>query len=73
MLPIKEQSIIFSSCYSILEGRHDFEVAIDMMGSGRVDLKPMVTHRFPLSDVQEAVDIAYDKNSGSVKVQIHQD
>ncbi|MEG3595210.1 MAG: zinc-binding dehydrogenase [Chloroflexota bacterium] len=70
---MKEQSIIFSSCYSILEGRHDFEVAIDMMGSGRVDLKPMVTHRFPLSDVQEAVNIAYDKNSGSVKVQIHQD
>ena len=70
---MKEQSIIFSSCYSILEGRHDFEVAIDMMGSGRVDLKPMVTHRFPLSDVQEAVNIAYDKNRGSAKVQIHQD
>lgn len=70
---MKEQSIIFSSCYSILDGRHDFEVAIDMMGSGRVNLKPMVTHRFPLADVQSAVDTAYDKNSGSIKVQIHQD
>jgi len=33
----------------------------------------MVTHRFPLADVQSAVDTAYDKNSGSIKVQIHQD
>jgi len=70
---MKEQSIIFSNCYSVLHGRHDFEVAIDMMGSGQINLKPMVTHRFPLSDVQEAVDTAYDKNKGSIKVQIHQD
>ena len=70
---MKEQSIIFSNCYSILDGRHDFEVAIDMMGSGQVNLKPMVTHRFSLSDVQKAVDTAYNKKSGSIKVQIHQD
>jgi threonine dehydrogenase-like Zn-dependent dehydrogenase len=69
---LKEQSVIFSSCYSVLDGRDDFEIAIDMMGSGRVDLKPMVTHKFPLEQVQKAVDTAYDKSTGSIKVQVHQ-
>lgn len=69
---LKEQSVIFSSCYSVLEGRDDFEIAIDMMGSGRVDLKPMVTHKFSLDDVQHAVNTAYDKSTGSIKVQVHQ-
>ena len=68
----KEQSIIFSSCYSLLDGKHDYEIAIDQLASGRVFLDPMVTHRFPLERIGEAFETAYDKTSGSVKVQIHQ-
>ncbi len=69
---LKEQSIIFSSCYSLLDGKHDYEIAIDLLASGRVVLDPMVTHRFPLERIGEAFETAYDKTSGSVKVQIHQ-
>lgn len=69
---INEHSIIFSSCYGVLDGRHDYEVAIDLMSDKRVELKPMVTHKFPLADIQAAVDLAYDKTTGSIKVQIHQ-
>ena len=69
---LKEQTIIFSSCYGIIDGRHDYEVAIDLMASGRVDLKPMVTHIYPLDDIQKGFATAYDKTTGSVKVQIHQ-
>ena len=68
----KEQSIIFSSCYSLLDGKHDYEIAIDLLASGRVSLDAMVTHRFPLERIGEAFDTAYDKSSGSVKVQIQQ-
>ena len=68
---LKEQSIIFSSCYSILDGRHDYEAAIDMVAAGRAPVGQMVTHRFPLERMQEALDTAYDKGSGSIKVQIH--
>ena len=68
---LKEQSIIFSSCYSVLNGRHDFEVAIDLLASGRTPLKEMVTHRFPLVEIQKAFDTAYDKTTGSIKVQVH--
>ena len=68
---IKEQSFIFSSCYSVLDGRHDFEIAIELMQSGRVDLKQMVTHRFSLDDIQKGCDTAYQKTTGSIKVQLH--
>ena len=68
----KEQSIIFSACYSILDGRHDYEIAIDLMASGKVPLKELVTHTFPLEDIQKGFDTAYDKATGSIKVQIHQ-
>ena len=68
---LKEQSIIFSSCYSILDGRHDYELAIDLMATGAVQLKQMVTHKYPLEEIQRAFETAYDKSTGSVKVQIH--
>jgi len=68
---LKEQSFIFSSCYSVMDGRHDYEVAIDLMASGRVELKQMVTHKYALTQIQSAFDTAYQKKTGSIKVQIH--
>ena len=70
---LKEQSFVFSSCYGILNGQHDYELAIDMMDSGRTALQPMVTHVYPLDNIQHGFDTAYDKTTGSIKVQIHQE
>ena len=67
---IKEQSVIFSLCYGIADGRHEFETAIDLMVSGQIDLKPMVTHTYPLAGMPQALAAAYDKSSGSIKVQL---
>ena len=68
----KEQSIVFANCYSVLEGRHDYELAIELMASGRAPVEQMVTHRYPLERIQNGFDTAYDKATGSIKVQIHQ-
>ena len=68
---LKEQSFIFSSCYSVMDGQHDFQLAIELMSSGRVELREMVTHEFPLSEIQRGFDTAYDKTAGSIKVQLH--
>ena len=54
-----------------MDGRHDFEVAIDLMASRRVQLAHMVTHRFRLDEIQSAFDTAYQKSTGSIKVQLH--
>ncbi len=70
-LHLKEQSLIFSVCYGLMDGRHDFEMAVDLMASGRIDIKQMVTHKFPLEEMPQAMATAYDKSTGSVKVQLH--
>ncbi len=67
---IKEQSVIFSLCYGIDNGRHEFQTAIGLIASGAVDLKPMVTHTYPLTEMPQALATAYDKSSGSIKVQL---
>ncbi len=69
---LNEQSILFSSCHGILNGQHDYELAIDMLASGKATLQPMVTHVFSLNEIQQGFDAAYDKTTGSIKVQIHQ-
>ena len=66
-----EKSLVMSACYGVIDGRHDYEIAVDLM-SGRVDLADMVTHSYPLADIQPAFDTAYDKATGSVKVHITQ-
>jgi threonine dehydrogenase-like Zn-dependent dehydrogenase len=69
---LKEQSVIFSSCYSIMNGQHDYELAIHMLASGRTHLKQIVTHKYALEQIGEGFATAYDKKTGSIKVQIHQ-
>lgn len=69
---LTELSLLFSSCYGIVDGRHDYEVAIDLMASGRLPFRQIVTHRFPLHDVQKGFAAAYDKRTGAVKVHITQ-
>jgi 2-desacetyl-2-hydroxyethyl bacteriochlorophyllide A dehydrogenase len=68
---LNEQSIIFSQLYSVMNGRHDYEIAVELMASGRVELEQIVTHRFPLEEIQQAFEAAYKKSAGSIKVQIH--
>jgi threonine dehydrogenase-like Zn-dependent dehydrogenase len=69
---LKEQSVIFSSCYSIMHGQHDYELAIDILASGRAHLQQIVTHKYSLEQIGEGFATAYDKKTGSIKVQIHQ-
>ncbi len=69
---LKEQTFLFSSCYGILNGKHDYEIAIEMLSSQHTDLSSMITHVYPLSEIQKGFESAYNKSSGSIKVQIHQ-
>ncbi len=71
MRPIlREVSITFPLCYGVIDGRHDFEVAIELIASGRVRTDGLVTHRFPLEQAAAAFRTAADKSSGSLKVHI---
>ena len=70
---LKEQSFIFSSCYGVLNGYHDYEMAIELLSQKENELSEIVTHKYSLADIQRGFECAYDKTTGSIKVQIHQE
>jgi 2-desacetyl-2-hydroxyethyl bacteriochlorophyllide A dehydrogenase len=49
-------------------GRGQYERSLELVRSGRIDLDPMVTHRFSLDDVAEAFEVASSKSGGAIKV-----
>jgi 2-desacetyl-2-hydroxyethyl bacteriochlorophyllide A dehydrogenase len=49
-------------------GRGQYERSLELVRSGRVDLEPMVTHRFALDDIAEAFETAASKAGGAIKV-----
>ena len=66
----KEATIIFPNCYNVSDGRHDFEVAIDVISKQPSAVRSLVTHEFPLGETDRAFATAADKTSGSIKVQV---
>ncbi|NSW57356.1 MAG: alcohol dehydrogenase catalytic domain-containing protein [Armatimonadetes bacterium] len=71
MAPVitKELVIYGSGCYSQVGLRRDFEVALDVLAGNPEAFRDLITHRFPLSRVQEAFETAYDKGrTGAIKV-----
>ena len=44
--------------------------AVDVVASGRVDLGPLLTHRYPLARVADAIEATRDKPAGFVKAVI---
>ena len=47
----------------------EFAMAVSLMRSGRIDVKPLISHTLPLDEAQEAFDLATDRNQ-SMKVHI---
>jgi L-iditol 2-dehydrogenase len=41
---------------------------IEMLRNGRIDLSPLLTHRFPLTDFAEALETFESRRDGSIKV-----
>ncbi len=49
-------------------GRGQYERSLELVRSGRIDLEPMVTHRFALDDIAAAFETAASKAEGAIKV-----
>ena len=46
----------------------DFPLAMRWIGEGRVDMSGLVTHRFPISEIQQAFDLFSSRGDGCLKV-----
>jgi threonine dehydrogenase-like Zn-dependent dehydrogenase len=67
----KELTIKLCNSYSTWRGVREFQIALDMLASRRVQAEPLITHRFPLERIGEGFSAANDKRaSGAVKVVI---
>lgn len=64
----REATAVFPLCYGSFGGVPDFQVAIDLIASGKTGITQLATHQFALADAAEAFRTADDKGSKSVKV-----
>lgn len=46
----------------------DFPLAMRWIAEGRIDVTPIITHRFPLAQIQEAFDTYFERRDGAQKV-----
>lgn len=72
-LYFKEIHLIGSNAFGVeeLDGRrqHAMEWYLELVGSGRVDVTPIITHHYPLADYRKAFLACRDQGgSGAVKV-----
>lgn len=49
-------------------GRGQYERSLELVRSGRFDLEPLVTHRYPLDQITDAFATAASKAGGAIKV-----
>lgn len=45
--------------------------AIDLLASGKVDVKPLITHTYKLEETLQAFETARTGREGAIKVMIH--
>lgn len=50
------------------EGMADCERSLSLLAAGRIAAKPMITHHFPLEQVNEAMDTFIERKGGALKV-----
>ena len=67
-----EATVTGSNCYGFTGMDTDFDAAIELISSGKVDATKLVTHRYPLEDIVEAFRVSADKRSGAIKVHLCQ-
>jgi 2-desacetyl-2-hydroxyethyl bacteriochlorophyllide A dehydrogenase len=65
----RELTVSWSFCYGRRDGKREFQIALDLMAVGKLDPMPLITHRFPLDEIQQAFAVAAGRDEhGSVKV-----
>ena len=53
---------------SYTKQKNDWETVLNVMASGKLDVKPFITHRFPLKDINSAFEMVRDKKEFSNRV-----
>jgi len=65
---MREIKIVGSSSYAYYNDQPEFEVALGLLSSKKVNAQRLITHTFSLGEISQAFEVAADKSSESVKV-----
>ena len=49
----------------------DCEEILSLIAQGKIDITPLITHRFPLSRIEEAYDVFENRKDGVIKVALY--
>lgn len=69
-IPIVDASVREVDIRGIFRYRNCYPTALEMIASGAVNVKPLVTHHFDLEETLNAFQTANDPKSGAIKVMI---
>ena len=64
----RELRLFFSMTYGVIDGRHDFEVALELLRSDPDAFAGLVSHRFPLEETADAFVTAAEKSTGALRI-----
>lgn len=69
-VPFPMRSLIFRevSVVGCTGFTYESDKVLALIGQGKIDVKPLITHEYALSDVQEAFETAADPATGAIKV-----
>lgn len=69
-LPVNNFAMREVDIRGLFRYHHTYPRAIQLLTSGRLDVKHLITHRFEFMDALKAFDTAADYSTGAIKVQI---
>eukprot|EP01114_Cavostelium_apophysatum_P009413 TRINITY_DN2254_c0_g1_i3.p1 TRINITY_DN2254_c0_g1~~TRINITY_DN2254_c0_g1_i3.p1 ORF type:complete len:362 (-),score=63.10 TRINITY_DN2254_c0_g1_i3:203-1288(-) len=70
-LPIVDAAVREVDIRGIFRYANCYPTALSLISSGKVDVKPLITHRFNLNTVVEAFTLARDLNNNAIKIAIN--
>jgi threonine 3-dehydrogenase len=53
--------------------QHDFPIAVELIATGVIDVKPLITHKFPFLQAQDAFTLFSRRSDGAMKVILETD
>ncbi|HVJ01646.1 MAG TPA: zinc-binding dehydrogenase [Sphingomonas sp.] len=70
-IQMSEITLIPSASFAVWDGRPEQGQVLDMIAKGRIDVRKLITHRFPIDRINEAFDVAQAKEAtGAVFVAV---
>lgn len=69
-VPVDIDSVIINDVdiYGVLASPNTFAGTLALMGAGKINVKPLITHQFPLEEIKKAIQLVYERKEFRIKI-----